>query len=132
MLGRLATLAILSCLAASVGSAESISLQQNGSLIPETRVLPTTAKSALHRSALPGDLGRGFVRSGPQSPRPAASSAVGGAIGDPAAPLNHGMKLVYFGADGGPAMSSRKKSLLDSILDTLFQRKPHGNSRKAQ
>ena len=132
MLGHLLTLVTVTCLTASVMSAESISLQGNNSLIPAVRILPATSMSGLRQCALSGDLGRGFVASEPQSPsRPGAIGVVVSPtpIGNLAAPF---MKFVYFTALG-PALPSRiGRSQFNAILKTLFQPKGHINARREQ
>lgn len=124
---RLPTFVAFACLLCLGASAESISFQHNPSLIPAMHTLRAISKPNAAPRAIPGNLGKGFLNSGSRlRPRASGSDLLVNNI--PAE--NLGLNFTYYGIDGPPAVPRVKNSLLDSILRSLFEVIPHGNSRK--
>jgi len=130
MLKRLPIVVATLCFVSITASAESIAFRRDQDFVSHARTLAALSKPFSASHAIPGDLGKAFAnreRLLPTVPGSGTrSNEVSAAI--PAHPLNSGLSLIDY--RGSPAAFVKQRSLLNSILGSLFQHLPHGNSRR--
>lgn len=130
MLKRLPIVAATACILGVTAFAESISFPRGLNLVSHDHALAVPSKPSSGPHAIPGDLGTAFAnreRLRPTVPGSGVRSNTT-SFAPPTHSLNSGLILIYYGS--GPSISVRRRSLLYSILSSLFVHMPHANSRR--